>query len=684
MPGPGPAPVPGLSEAEQALWDAFPTGDVVDLGASLGSSAPRPGTVVRAHVIVRLLLGEREPAPGHVPALRLRRALVSGTVDLSGSDVPYPLVATDCVFEQTPLFEAASTKQVDLSGSQLPGLLLRDARVDGLLRLRNCRCDQPVRLTRAHVGGTLDLTAARLRGTPALHADSLVVERDLICRDAEVEGEMLMWSARIGGTLVAEGARVSHPEGATLNGDGLVVGAGLFGGDGLATSGHGLVSRGELRLQDARISRCCTLSGATLDNPGGIALNAERLHVEGLLALDGSFTARGPVVLAGASVQGPLRLAGATLDAPGGQALDASLTAIGGDLDASSGFSAEGQVLLEGARVEGSVRLAGARLHHPEGETLSARRMQVAGRVHCADLESYGQIVLTDATVGASVEFHGAHLTNPSGRTLTAWGLTAGGVVDCCHGFVSQGRVSLTGSRVGSALSLADATVDGPLSARNIRAAALTTDAATRLRGPVDLRHAHVEVLEDVPARWPDVLLLDGFVYDNMEVTLSVEDRLAWLAKERNGFLPQPYEQLAATYTRHGHDTAARTVLLAKHRHHRASQPPALRGWGYVQDWTVGYGFLPRRAAGWLLALLLVATVAFAVHHPRAAKLPEAPEFNPFLYALDLLLPVVSFGQEGAFNPGGWQQWFAATLIAAGWVLATTIATGITRTLSRR
>ncbi|WP_189767849.1 hypothetical protein OG288_41590 [Streptomyces tauricus] len=52
--------------------------------------------------------------------------------------------------------------------------------------------------------------------------------------------------------------------------------------------------------------------------------------------------------------------------------------------------------------------------------------------------------------------------------------------------------------------------------------------------------------------------------------------------------------------------------------------------------------FLPRRAAGWLLALLFVATVAFA------------------------------------------EQWFAAALIAAGWVLATTIATGITRTLWRR
>ena len=65
-----------------------------------------------------------------------------------------------------------------------------------------------------------------------------------------------------------------------------------------------------------------------------------------------------------------------------------------------------------------------------------------------------------------------------------------------------------------------------------------------------------------------------------------------------------------ATYSRHGHDEAARDVLLAKHRRHRASQLPALRLRGYVQDWTVGYGYRPGRAAGWPAVLVLVATVA--------------------------------------------------------------------------
>ncbi|MDO0916829.1 hypothetical protein QQM39_40285 [Streptomyces sp. DT2A-34] len=90
---------------------------------------------MRAEVIGRLLLGEREPVPGFVPALRLRNAVVSGALDLSGCDVPYAVIMTDCSFQEALRLEAASTRLVDLSGSQLPALLMQDAQVDGPLRL---------------------------------------------------------------------------------------------------------------------------------------------------------------------------------------------------------------------------------------------------------------------------------------------------------------------------------------------------------------------------------------------------------------------------------------------------------------------------------------------------------------------------------------------------------------------
>ncbi|MFJ1561561.1 translocation/assembly module TamB domain-containing protein [Streptomyces mirabilis] len=632
---------------------------------------------MRAEIIARLMLGEREPEAGHVPALRVHGARVTGKLDLSGCDVPYALTMTGCTFDHEPRLEAASTKLIDLTGSRLPGVLLRDARIDGLLRLADCRSTHSVRLTRTHVTGTADLTGLHVSGAPALHADSLVVERDLLCRDADINGELLMWSARIGGTLVLEGARIVNPEGATLNGDGIVVDGGLFGSARLP--GHTLVSQGVLRLQDARISRCCVLSGAQLNNPAGTAVRAERLHVDGPLALD-SAAVEGTVQISGSAIQGPLQLQSARFDAASQCTFDDSLARISGDLVGTSGLSARGQVTLDGTRIEGSLDLMAARLHNPGRQTLSARRLHVAGRINCRGLSSDGHIVLNDAVVGTGIEFHGARLSNTAGNTLTAKGLRAGGAFECCGGFVSDGGMSFTGSSVASVLCLKRARIVDRLSLRKIRAGSVRTKADTDLSGPVDFRHSQIDVLADDPARWPDGLLLDGLTYRHLEASLPVRDRLAWVAKDSAGYLPQPYGQLATTYTAQGHDAAARQVPSS------AGKPTGVTAHLGPHAGLDGRIRLPAHARGSVAR-------APAAHRDPCLRLTSstrseagrgAPPFNAFLYTLDLLVPVVSFGQEQAFTPHGWQQWLAAALIAAGWVLATTIAAGLTRSLSRQ
>jgi hypothetical protein len=68
---------------------------------------------------------------------------------------------------------------------------------------------------------------------------------------------------------------------------------------------------------------------------------------------------------------------------------------------------------------------------------------------------------------------------------------------------------------------------------------------------------------------------------------------------------------------------------------------------------------------------------------PPALQAGNAPHFNGVFYTLDLMLPVVNIGQKYAFNPGGAEQWLSYVLIAAGWTLATTVATGVARVLRR-
>jgi hypothetical protein len=94
--------------------------------------------------------------------------------------------------------------------------------------------------------------------------------------------------------------------------------------------------------------------------------------------------------------------------------------------------------------------------------------------------------------------------------------------------------------------------------------------------------------------------------------------------------------------------------------------------------------YRPLRAALSLALLLAIGSIVFEASPPAPLKPAEAPHFNPVIYTLDLLLPIVDLHQESAFNPAGADQWFSYLLVAAGWILATTIATGVARIISRR
>ncbi len=124
------------------------------------------------------------------------------------------------------------------------------------------------------------------------------------------------------------------------------------------------------------------------------------------------------------------------------------------------------------------------------------------------------------------------------------------------------------------------------------------------------------------------------------------------------------------------------------HRHpglvrRRETLPPAAKLWGYAQDWTVAYGYRPGRAALWMAVLWAASAIAFSRADHPPLKPGEHPNWNPSLFALDLLLPVINLGQDSYWQlRGGW-QWLAAALILLGWILATTVAAGATRLLRR-
>ncbi|MGW0902349.1 membrane-associated oxidoreductase [Streptomyces sp. NPDC002853] len=367
------------------------------------------------------------------------------------------------------------------------------------------------------------------------------------------------------------------------------------------------------------------------------------LRIDGSLRMTG-VRVRGSVRLGGARISGALFLDRAhlgeegTVTDPSEPILTLNRVTIDDDLTADKGFTAHGMVRLAGAVVTGTITFDDAVLSNPGGTALQASNLSSGTDLHAMRLTAYGRVNLPGARIPGQLNLEGARLSNPGGTAL---------------------RASVTGGT-------------------------LWMDQAAPVEGTVTLRGCQLDLLYIAPETWPDQVRLDGLTYGRLGPHEPAERRLQVLERDTEGYVPFAYEQLTAAYRRVGDDAAARTVQLAKQRRHRTTLPWYAKAWGYLQDLTVGYGFRPTRAAVWLLSLLLIGSVTYAVREPVALKPKEAPEFSAVFYTLDLLLPIIDFGQEHAYAARGALQWFGYALVIMGWTLATTIAAGITRAISRQ
>ena len=674
-----------LTEAESVLCQVFASGEWADLRTGsaaaddvAGGGAWGPERTVRAETIRALLLGAGGVEPGRHPAVRLRGARITGRLDLMGATVGYALVCEGCHFDKPLRFVESRTKTVRIVDSLLPGFNGARMRVDGILDFHRSRVEHGIWLERAKVVGEVTLRGAIIgpdHDGAAIAADGLTVDGNLECDDGfTADGVVRLRGARLTGWMTMDDARLSRPGHRALDARNLSV-------DGWFIARRAVVD-GEFALTNARIAGWVDVSGSTLRHPGATAFSGGGMTVGGGLWCHLGYTADGETRLVGARLGGNLTLTGAELSNPGGVALNLDRTTLG-ELDAERLAVTGGRISLVGTEVAGRATLSHARLDDGlDGVALTAdgltARALLMNRLRCR-----GALVVRTALIGGRLSLVGAELES-SGTTLRLSRIEIGADLFCA-GMTVSGTTKLTGARVDRQINLDRARLVNPggvaLDARAVSAGELNLGAVA---GTVELRHARIGVLRDDPDQWPATLYLDGLTYEALEPRLPAARRLVWLSRDPDGCPPQPYEQLAAWYTRIGQPAEARRVLYARELRQRDGKATIGRIWSAMQDLTVGYGYRSRRAMFWLGLLLALGSLLYGLAPPQPLKAGEAPHFNPVVYTLDLLLPIVDLGQQSAFNPAGAEQWFSYVLMAAGWVLATTMPTGIARVITRR
>ncbi len=614
----------------------------------------------------------------------LQHAAITGSVDLSGLEVPFPLRFEGCHFDAPLLAEGARLSGLVLTGCALPGLQANGVRIQ-----------RDLDLSRAHVTGTLRTSASTSKHSAIWLCESEIGGR-LLCVDTVIDGhgersiqadrmhvtgnvrllhqftahgEVRLIGARIGGSLDLTGARIeSFGTGLALDLGEAIIEASVFLID--DPSGRRPLIRGRIDMGQARIGGQFLIRNATLEAPsaaapvgsvysrsrvGGTALSAPRLSVGAEVTLEGTCAVTGGIDLSMSELSSVSVRSGCSLHAPGRTALDLTNTELLSTVTVGEQVPVAGTVRLTGARIHGNLRLRGAILTAPEGGSLlAAQGVSIDGEAELQSLEATGgDLGLRAATIGSYVDATGAQLRNPGGYTLNLVQANVKGSVRLADGFRSYGEVVLNRAAIEGRLICTQGTFDNPAlpggdgSGDAIEAISATIrsglDLGWKSVSPsVDLTNTRTSFLADDPGTWPERFVIVGLTYDRFEQPQGSGARRPWDHAARAAWLSRqaaydagPYEQAARVFREHGYTAGSEAILIAQRRHARRVMAgrgaPLRRALDAAFSATVAYGFRPRRVL-WLVAILLI-LVIFSLEAPTTQATMRATTAAGLVYS---------------------------------------------------
>ncbi len=293
------------------------------------------------------------------------------------------------------------------------------------------------------------------------------------------------------------------------------------------------------------------------------------------------------------------------------------------------------------------------------------------------------------------------------GNDLTLLDVTVGGRASFVY--LSSGNLHITNGSFGR-VDLSAAKVNGDLT--------IAAGAAPiwRRDGALILRNASARAIEDRTPTCPEPgkagcqdplppeLDLNDFTYQHLggltvRALYREPDRLRmpgadrehwerWLTRETD-YSPQAYAQMAATLHQMAYGDEGTRVQFDAHDRQLANTPVLSLEWFllWLDRCLIGYGYYPYWAGYWALALLLMGTVLYAVgvRDKRIRRRDGAELANRewvgltgLVYSFDTLIPLITLRKsDESVVIHGWLDYYFYVHRAAGWLLATFLAAGI-------
>ncbi|MGH6655526.1 MAG: hypothetical protein ACRDVE_10005 [Actinocrinis sp.] len=420
---------------------------------------------------------------------------------------------------------------------------------------------------------------------------------------------------------------------------------------------------GRIMAEGAHVRGSLKLNEVHITGGPDFALHLDEIVVDTDLSAR-QLACEGPICLIGAQIGAVCDFVRARLNHPGKAAINLGGAQIGRSL--LFGYATvHGQVRLPGASVNGMALLTGTKIDQVAGTALEGEGFVAKGDGFFHNgFAAEGTVALVGASFGGVLSFRNAQLSTVNDNpALHCGGMQVSRGLYLTHGFHAKGEVRLIGARVGGHLDLLGMAKDC---------------------GPLTLYNTAVATIRDGGSEtWPQEVLLDGLTYSAFDPYQPGKERLSLLRRQREGYRAQPYEFMAAYYRALGHEEDARTVLIEKERVRRIGGRRLDRIIGMAFDTLVGYGYRPLRAVFFSVVIQLAAIVYFAAERPIQIRTDDHITYYPALYAADLFVPIVHFGQADAFQSHGFAAVVAWGLPYLGWAFGIAIVAGTSRALAR-
>lgn len=429
----------------------------------------------------------------------------------------------------------------------------------------------------------------------------------------------------------------------------------------------------ELTFTNAELAEV-TLTGSHVP-----AVNGNSMKVRGSVAFDEGFKCAGQISLLEASIGGDFVCSGATVGGGDGDALAIEKADIKGGVHLTSKFTAIGIVSLDGATIGDNLDCSAGLFsrsstngeNEPAIEALSFQGANIKGDVFLRDgFKSKGLVSGRGASIGGDIECCDAEIDlSPSVPTMPG------------AAPVAQRPQGAAAVDLPYALRLGGATVKLSIS---IEGLSVTVPSYISFRGA----NAGIFNLVVSPGLDQAAFELNGLKYTNLDGAQPVtsERILDWLSRQKISTddatsLGQPWEQAIRVLRDMGHFEDARNLAIVKQ--------DRMRAFGAVSSWArpfhaaygllAAYGHRPLRASAIMATIWFVCGVFYTgmanlgVFAPPALSAltkascdtgtsaagwytcselpPGTPLFQPFVYSLELSLPILDFGQRRTWAP---------------------------------